>query len=329
MKSSIFLLFGLVPGLVSAAFPLPVQNLTGPRAEPAAKFIDVASFKMELQHLSDQLQKRPSPGQMEDLGKSLPSSWSVSDAGKTYTVSTGPLRAQLASGSYEKAGLWVRHLRDVVESGQEKGVSSEGARAQLERILAGPEFEASRPPGPLEMLRRRILGWLGRLLEKLFRGIARRPAGAETLFWLLLAGAVAFVAMMLFRFLIRRDSVETLEPAAATVAERSWQEWLRAARQAASRDDFREAVHSAYWAGIGRLEEIGAVPRDRSKTPREYLRLVANPVLKQTGSPTHPKAPLLALTSRLEKFWYADRAAGPVDFQESLQYLEELGCLLE
>jgi hypothetical protein len=44
--------------------------------------------------------------------------------------------------------------------------------------------------------------------------------------------------------------------------------------------------------------------------------------------PAH-REPLAALTSRLERIWYANRGAGPDDFRESLHQVEALGCQLE
>ena len=98
---------------------------------------------------------------------------------------------------------------------------------------------------------------------------------------------------------------------------------------AASRGDFREAVHCTYWAAIVRLEDISILPQDRTKTPREYLRLVTEPALGELAPQPHYRLPLAAMTSQFERIWYANRPAGPEDFQESLRQLEALGCQLE
>ena len=101
------------------------------------------------------------------------------------------------------------------------------------------------------------------------------------------------------------------------------------AREAAARKDFREAVHSAYWSGISRLEDTGVVPKDRTKTPREYLRLVAAASEHELAQRPIYRAPLEELTKRLERIWYANRGAGPEDFVETLKQLEAMGCQLE
>jgi hypothetical protein len=133
---------------------------------------------------------------------------------------------------------------------------------------------------------------------------------------------------LVFRYISNRDNLNSFKAASSVVSSRSWQEWILAGRQAAKRGDFRDAVHSAYWAGIARLEEAGAVPRDRSRTPREYLHFVGQ-IRADIAAPENYKAPLAALTSRLERIWYANRPAGSDDFSESLRELEALGCPLE
>jgi hypothetical protein len=290
---------------------------------------DAASFGAELRRLSDVLQHKPSANEIAKLRKSLPQSWNVSAPERTYSISTEPLRAQLGASSVEEAEAWIEHLQAEIEGSQRHGANLVAARSELDHILAGPEFAAVRPPSVWELLRQRISAWLERLLLKIFGGVARHPIGGDILFWLLLIGGVSFVALWVFRFLSKRDSMQSLRPASSVPTSRTWQQWIRAARQAANRGDFREAVHSAYWAGIARLEDIGAIPRDRTKTPREYLRLV--PESYSTAGELHwtPREPLMTLTSRLERIWYANRGASSEDFLDSLRQLEALGCPLE
>jgi hypothetical protein len=170
------------------------------------------------------------------------------------------------------------------------------------------------------------------MLIKLFSGLSRHPIGAKVLFWAVLTAGVGFVALWIFRYISTRDSMNFFQPDSTTVTTRTWQEWIHAAREAAARGDFREAVHSAYWAGITRLEETGTLPRDRTKTPREYLRLIdTRPRGTEVDDPVAQdyKKPLTALTSRLERIWYANRMARLEDFDDSLRQLEALGCSLE
>lgn len=309
--------FGRAPGPPSDA----------PQAFPAQ--YDTASFVAELHRLTGVLKKNPSTNEMAALRDSLPRTWTVSTPERTYSISSEPLRNQLTSLSAPKALVWVNHLAAEVQASSFPQTASPQARAELDRILARPEFAAVRPPSAWDQFRQRIAVWVAQMLLWLFSGLDRHPIGGKILFWLILLGVVGCIAVGLFRFLTNRDRIAVLAPSVSPLASRAWQEWLRASREAAGRGDFREAVHSAYWAGIARLEDAGILPKDRTKTPREYLRLVADPHPGELAPPLARREPLAALTSRLERVWYANRGAGPEDFQDSLRQLETLGCPLE
>jgi hypothetical protein len=281
----------------------------------------------ELLGLSNQLGSNPSPTEVRTLRNSLPQSWIVWTRERTYPISTKPLQDQLdGSAPAGKARAWIEHLRAEIEASQTHDANLGAARLELNHILGSPEFGAVHPPSAWEMLRQRVATWAQQMLLKILGRMGSHPIGAKILFWSLLIGGVAFVALWVFRFMTSRDSMESLKPGSTIVTSRTWQEWIRAARQAANNGDFREAVHSAYWAGIVRLEDMGAVPKDRTRTPREYLRLVAESDSAEVGSRSQP---LRALTSRLERIWYANRDARSEDFRDSLRQLEELGCPLE
>jgi len=303
-----------------------------PDAAPAGSgSYDAVSFVAELHRLAGILKQNPSTQDLVALSNTLPPHWTVSTPKFTCSVSTEPLRRLLTSLSAPKSLEWVNHLAAEVEAWSAPAANSSPpqARAELERILARPIFAPVHPPGPLELLRRRIVNWIGRQLERIFSGLERHPMAGRILFWLIILGGVSLIALSVFRFLSNRDRAMVLPHSASVFARRTWQEWIQAAHEAAKRGDYREAVHSAYWAGIARLEDSGLVPRDRTKTPREYLRLVDSAAPGQIPAITPHREPLAALTSRLEKIWYANRGARPEDYQDSLRQLEALGCPLE
>ena len=300
------------------------------KSTTAVAAYDVASFAAELHRLSGVLDEKPSVNEMAALRDSLPRSWTVSTPEHTYAISSQPLRNQLTALSSEKAQVWVDRLAaELDQSAASPGQTSREAQTVLQHILARPEFAAVRPPSAWELFRQRMAAWLERMLLRLFGGIGRHPIGGAILFWFIIVAGVGAIALWIFRFFASRDRLDSLPPSQSVHASRTWQEWIRAAREAANRGDFREAVHSAYWAGIVRLEDTGVVPRDRTKTPREYLRLVTDPLPGELPSDSSHREPLAALTSRFERTWYADRGAGPEDFRESLRQLEALGCQLE
>jgi len=320
---SFLALAGNSPGIVSGQVSSPAA------ASSANSSYDAPSFAAELHRIAVVLEKKPAAREIKALRDSLPEHWNVSTPDGDYSISSQPLQNQLNPGSLDKAEVWAIHLAEEVESSAKSRPGSPEARTKLDKILAEPEFGAVRPPSAWELLRQRINAWLLRMVLKLLSGISRYPLGGKILFWLLVVVAVGIVAMFVFRFIASRDRVQSLAPSAVVIASLTWQEWIRAAHEAATGGNYREAVHCAYWAGITRLEDAGAVPKDRTKTPREYLRLVTEAAPGQLAvSPTH-REPLTALTRKLELIWYANRGARPEDFTESLRQLEALGCSLE
>jgi hypothetical protein len=328
-------LFAMICGAWAGAicgseFPLDLAAAQFSVGTTGEKTYDVGSLDRELARLGDALQNKPTASQVAETNKSLPSSWTIRTPERTYAISTRPFKAQLNPASARDAAAWLAHLREEIKSSQANGVpGSTTARSDLDKILSEPEFGAGRAPGALEFFRQRFWAWIGRMLQKFFGGMARHPIGAEILFWALLVGSVVFLALSTFRFLTPRDTTDEWKAEPSVVAARTWQEWVRSARHAANRGDFREAVHSAYWAGIARLEDLGVLPRDRAKTPREYLRLVCESNSGEANVSHIGKEPLSILTTRLERSWYAGRDANAEDFQDSLRQLEALGCPLE
>src|ERR1700732_2404390 len=262
--------------LSSTAIPTQTPATSNPHT--VQEVYDVTSFAAELRRLDAELQKKPSPTGIKDLRDGLPPCWTVSTPERSYAISTKPLRDELNGNSASKALTWIEHLQVEVQSAQRaEGQPLAAAHTHLNKILAGRGFEGVRPPTYLELLRERASAWLQRMFLKLFSGLSRHPLGAKVLFWAVLIAGVGFVALWIFRYISTRDSMNFFQPGTTTITTRTWHEWIHAAREAAARGDFREAVHSAYWAGITRLEETGTLPRDRTKTPREYLRLVDTP----------------------------------------------------
>jgi uncharacterized protein DUF4129 len=291
-------------------------------------------FAAELQRLSTLSGKKSPPQKIAAIRDALPAQWVVATPENTYGIYSSDLRDKLAAGNIAEAQTWLENMSDEIASYTDGTADQPGnASAELHKILAEDQFAGVRPPSAWEIFRQRVIAWLQKLLSRLFAGLSRYPLSGEILFWLLVIVAVSLIAFGIFRFVISRDRLEPMVRSQDVLASRTWQEWLRAARTAANRGDFREAVHSAYWAGIVRLQETGILARDRSKTPREYLRLASVPSsaseLQSAAVGRQFREPLAALTSRLEKVWYANRGASAEDFQDTLLQLEALGCQLE
>lgn len=264
---------------------------------------------------------------------SLPPTWETETAGHRYSISTGPLRSILASGRQtrtEEAKLWLDQLAGQLEGYiAEPPRSDANNRAKLNAILSRPEFAGAGPPNALERLRDRVRAWILNLLDRLFSFTASHPSTSQILFWVALVGAVSFLVLWMVRLWSRDiQSLKLPTPNQVSGEARTWEEWLRAARMAAEQGDSQQAIHCAYWAGVIRLQGVGALPADRTLTPREYLRNFARDASENSAG-SNFRQPLAALTQALERFWYARRSASNEDFRESLRQLAALGCDVE
>jgi hypothetical protein len=317
--------FAILPVSVAAQHPVSASTNSGSAA------IDINVLCEELRDISAFLQHNPSSKELAALRDSLPAEWKVSTTDADYSISTEPLRKRLARGSVADTKAWVDSLTE--ELGGYSGARQENnatARAELNRILTNPEFAAVHAPTAWDLFRQRLARWIGRFFEWLLGGLSRYPISGQILFWIIVVACVGFIALWVFRYLVSRDRLQYLPPQGhAGIPSRTWQEWIRAAREAAGRKDFREAVHCAYWAGITRLEDLGALPKDPTKTPREYLRLLSEPAISDSVARPNYREPLSALTVGFERIWYANRGAGSDDFRDALRQLEALGCQLE
>jgi Domain of unknown function (DUF4129) len=316
----------------SAAEP-DVASAARPASLPNTQTLTLDEFSKELHRLENLIGGGKSPDHFAALQRELPAEWQVQTKDRTYSIATAPLRLLLRKDSTHDAEAWLHNLRAQIDSAEPAAEERRdgNAAAELKNILADSRFAAVAPPGWFEVQKQKIYRWIGQLFDELFGGMARHPLGTEILFWVLIAAAVGFVAMLVWRYFARRDGVDKWEATPAPVRLRSWQEWLRAAREAAARSDYREAVHSAYWAGIFRLQDSGALPRDRAKTPREYLRALDAPRPASAAGESREKfkQPLAAITMLFERVWYANRGARPEDYTETMRQLEALGCRLD
>ncbi len=327
-------LFGLFAATAAAAQTAPPS----PGPYESAPY-DARGFAAELRHLEATLkQAHASREEIAAFRTRLPVKWQVETPDRRYEISSEPLRSILVNAErnparsathVEEAEAWLSNLAAQAQNYSSRAAPpNPDARKDLDEILSQREFASVRPPNAWDRLKQRISDWLLSIVEKLLRQIGRHPLGAKFLFWFLIAAAVAWIAMMLLRFWGERGRMEEMQNIEHVAAHRSWQEWIRAARLAADGGNFREAVHSTYWAGITYLEDLGVVEPDRTRTPREYLRLVEESGGALPSERAKRRESLAALTSRLERIWYGLRPARVEDFQDCMHQVEELGCRL-
>jgi hypothetical protein len=283
-------------------------------AQSTPVFPDPASLAAELHRL----EKAVSEGRGPQVASSLPASWVVETPGRRYSISTAPLRKMIASPG--RAQLWLDQLARQLESSSTAANPPASARTRLDQILSRREFAPVRPPTLWERLSQRILDWIVGIIRNILAYAKQHPTGGTILFWMAAAVAVGFLGFWLLRLWSGKRRTPLPQPEPATLGW-TWQQWVLLAREARDRGNMRRAIHSAYWAGVVRLQDLQLLPRDLTRTPREYLGLLPNHEISHV--------PLAALTSALERFWYAARPACPADLRQSLDNLEALGCRLD
>lgn len=300
---------------------------------------DPPAFLNELNRLKQEVEnRRGSAKQLQNLRESLPASWRVENAGRRYDVPSRILADQLRrdeeqpssdGASLNRAGAYLDALSaEIAALPAQPPEDTAAARSALNAILARPEYQHTRQKSWQEELRERINELIARTLGSLLGNVTGQKSLARFLVWIGIAGAAILIAYWLVRrwYLAARVTEMVLQSSA--VPSRTWQEWIFAARDSAGRGDYRTAIHCSYWAGIARLQELGALSPDRSKTPREYLGALNKSSVLQPETFVTRKQALSLLTSRLEKIWYGYHIATETDFRDSLAQLETLGCHL-
>jgi hypothetical protein len=295
----------------------------------AATAISLSEYRQQLRDLSsrvDTIDAHP-----EDIAKtsaSIPDEIVVNTGANEVTVNYRNLKNDLAAlsrASQDKRPAGLRQIRDYLRTldaeadRYDQSSDLNAAHQKLSEILARREFHNVRGPSARDLLLARVFSWLSRILSKLAAAGGTTVDWFSVLIYVVIAGAVSVLAVWTIRRLRRpADESEGREIIPFSPSARGWRAWLGEARLMAQQQDWRNAIHLAYWAGISFLESGGAWKPNRARTPREYLRLMGQ------RKPEYPS--LAALTRKFELVWYGDRAASASDFQEALGQLEKLGC---
>jgi hypothetical protein len=285
-----------------------------------------AEFSVELQRVQNSLEADPAGTKAQ-----LPSEWPVLAEGHRYRVSPAPLHEALAKGDVSGARTWLTQVQRQAAALSTQGRASSGANAQaagaLRAILSRPEFGKATPPSAWDRFLGRVRTWIQDWLQSIFAYAAQYPTGSQALFWALMIGAVIGLGAWLFRFWTRTEQVFHLpKPSPMEEAVGSWHEWLVEARDAAGRNDHRQAIRCAYWAGVARLHEERPSGIRFTDTPRERLYLLAKE--SPARGPLAPEmlAPIKGITGTFERCWYAKQPVGEEDVARCFADLEALGC---
>jgi len=315
---------------IHTAWPLKTFCQSASSLVPQQSFT-LQEYIAELDHCSAVLNASTgNSAAINDLRMTLPANWTVTAGEARYSVSTawltGPLsRIEKNPSANSKALAQIRQeLRTYIEAAQTLETPTlpqnlAQSRARLNAILSATEFRGQAGPSWLDLLKARAWSWIVRQLERVFGRLGRSRTIGNIVAWTVIALACLLLLFWTVRFLMRAGSRSEMDLSGATPVNRDWHRWLRDARAAAARGDYRAAIHAAYWAAIVRMEETRSLPEDRSRTPRESLRLIK----KESAD----YAPLLQLTQRFELVWYGYRSATDADWSDAMQQLESLGCL--
>lgn len=291
--------------------------------------VSLEEYRQQLRQLSEKIDSlREHPEQTSAVVSSIPDSVTVVTGQKPITVSYRDLKDDLAtiaradpkkrSAMLPRVQNYLQALNDEAGT-QDRETDTQDARQKLAGILSRREFRGAQEGLSLrQTLLAKLLRWLTRILGKVSMG-----GGRFDLLQIAVYVLVGAVLVLLLVWILRRFRGPKAEPAGREIipfapSARGWRTWLADARAQAHRQDWRGAIHLAYWAGISFLEENGAWKPNRARTPREYLKLVG------TRGSHYPA--LAALTREFEIVWYGNRETVEADFNEALGQLEKLGC---
>ena len=294
-----------------------------------AEGISVAEYRQQLHDMAQKVDGlKADPSQAGKLVAEIPDTVSVTSSSGEVKVNYKPFKADLAtlsSANEEKRSALLNQIQNYVQAlnaaadSYDKPSDLTDAHSKLSRILSRDEFKKVHGPNAKDALLARFFRWIARHLARLKIGGNSNFDLFRFLIYLLVAIAATFLLIWTVRRLRRpQEELPQREIIPFSPSARSWRAWLAEARALAQQQDWRNAIHLAYWAGISYLEEHGAWKPNRARTPREYLRLI--------GSRAAQYPVLASLTRKLEHVWYGYGEAAESDFHDTLSQLEKLGC---
>jgi hypothetical protein len=295
-----------------------------------AESISISEYRQQLHGIAEKVQALEShPEKAGELVAAIPDHVSVATGSGEINVNYKTLKdslATLAGADEQKRPEILQQLQNytqalsaAAESYEKRSADLTSTHRTLDQILSRHEFNKVKGPSVKDALLARLYRWLSRLLGKIALGGGSKFDWMRLLIYLLVGAAVTLLLVWTIRRLRRpQEELPQREIIAFAPSARGWRTWLAEARALAQQQDWRNAIHLAYWAGISYLEEHGAWKPNRARTPREYLRLIG------TRAAQYPV--LAALTRKLEVVWYGYGSAAEADFQEALGQLEKLGC---
>lgn len=302
---------------------LPAASAWG---APAVQTMTLADYQAQVQRVRAMMARCRVSAEACDVNQIGPDSRIAEQGG--FEVHWGWLRGVVEQAHAGKPEDTAKRQEFLAQSAarvdtiaQEAGASTHAdfsrARAETDRVLAGAEFKRVEEVSLWERLMSRFWGWVSRMLNGVVGVGSNVPWMAPLLEW----GFVVLCCTALLLWALRVMRRQRLEIALERPTLRGeWEEvsrqWADGARRAAQAGDWREAVHSLYWATVVELEGRKVWRQHRDRTPREYLRLL------ETGSKY--RSPVAALTQIFERIWYGLREAQEQDYARVLALYDEV-----
>jgi hypothetical protein len=237
-----------------------------------------------------------------------------------FTLQWGWLREALDSAAKATDGdrqttmdQAAGHLQEIADDAGAPAREGDFAKARAEatQVLAGKEFAHTEQPSWLDRQMSRFWMLLGRAFDTVGNTIDKAPWLGKLLEWGFFIGAAAALLVFVLRSVTRQRLAISLGTGEALTSawDKEASDWSALAEQCAAEQQWREAVHCLYWAGIVRLESRRAWRHNPARTPREYVRLL------KAGSPQ--RSALGALTQIFERVWYGLREASDADYRQA------------
>src|SRR5258707_798032 len=251
--------------LTGVALSFLTLSLPGGAADDAApddsetKQVSLAQYTQELARIDAQLKRLPEhPEEAGSLRSSVPDEWELKTQSGAFEIDNEDLREKLQQydSNVRRRGEILPELEFTVEGQLEDAKNYDrpadaNARSRLDAILQGREYHSvSKSQSPLERFKDALLGWFIRQLRKLFRAAVAHPRVSQVLLWSIIGLVILGFATWLY-FLLRRTARDEYsypsDGGEFIPSSKHWQQWMREARVAADRSDWREAVHFGYW----------------------------------------------------------------------------------
>jgi len=191
------------------------------------------------------------------------------------------------------------------------------ARKAADSILSSPEFDVVEDQSWWSRQWAKFWLWWGKVWERATNFGAFGPWVGYALEVLCFGGAAVGLLFFVRRSLLRQRLAIALNKGDGELTwKRESTDWASRAETSARAGDWRDAVHSLYWATIVMLEGRRAWRHNPARTPREYVRLL-KPGSQQQGA-------LRRLTQIFERLWYGLREARPSDYEQARGLYENL-----